>query len=156
VLIAGVLLVSAEPWHPGSTVATYAVFILFAGAAIAVALVPLLRLPFGATLVRHRSPEACVPHTVHISTSYLAVEEDAAERRFGWEEIQDVRVTRDLVVVDVPNRRVVLPTRVFTSSAERTAALERLGEGRRRIRTSLARLHRRLSDPFAPPRRSGP
>ncbi|MEO0599858.1 MAG: hypothetical protein AAF211_00385, partial [Myxococcota bacterium] len=122
-LVAGVLLVAAEPWHPASSPATNGLLLLFVGAVMAIGLVPLLPGPWRATFVRRRAPEAQVPHVVHVTPGYLAVEEGDVERRFGWPKVQRVRFAFDLVVIDVPDRRVVLPDRVFADDVQRTAVL---------------------------------
>ncbi len=152
-LVAGVLLVAAEPWRPAATSVTNGLLLLFAGAVMAMGLVPLLPGSWRRSLVRRRAPAAAVPHVVHVAPEFLAVEEGGVERRFGWASVQRLRIAFDLVVIDVPGRRVVLPQRVFTTDEQRTAVLGHLREQRRAAR-ALPR--RRTSDPFAPPRRGHP
>jgi len=151
--VAGLLLVSAEPWHPAATPVMNVAVGLLAVAVMAIGLVPLLPLPWQSTLVRRRSPGAEVPQILVLSAEHLTVGEGAIERRFAWSAIQGLRVASDLVVIDVPDCRVVIPDRAFASPAERAAVLTLLRRERRAA--SVART-RRSSDPFAPPRRSGP
>lgn len=151
VLVAGVLLVAAEPWRTTANPATNGLLLLFAAAVMATGLVPLLPGPWRSTFVRRRSPQAEVPHVVHVTADFLAVEEGGVEHRYGWARLQGIRSTHGLVVLDVPDRRVVLPDRVFDHPNQRAAVIEHL---RVRERAARARGRRRTSDPFAPPRQS--
>jgi len=151
VLVAGVLLVSAEPWHPAATPIGNGLLLLFAVAALGVALLPLL--PLRTSFVRQRSAGAEAPHVVHVAPRYLAVAESSVERRFAWGVVRGVRVGSDLLVIDVPDRRVVIPTRLFEGPHERAAVIERIRGGRQAARVARAE-RRRRTDPFAPPRRS--
>ncbi|MEN0062021.1 MAG: hypothetical protein AAGA48_07690 [Myxococcota bacterium] len=154
-LVAGVLLASAEPWHPDASRATNAAVLLFAAAVMAVGLVPLLPGPWRTTFLRRRGPEAEVPHQVVLGPAYLAMEQDGIERRFSWANVQNLRITASFVTLDLPERRLVLPHRVFTDSHERDTVVSAIRTWKRDgQRAARQRRRRRTTDPFAPPRQS--
>lgn len=154
-LLAGVLLASAEPWRPDANPATNGLVLLFAAGVMAMGFVPLLPAQWRRTFVRRRDPEA-VQHVVEVAPDHLSVVRDGIERRFGWAMVSGLHVMAPFVVIDLPDRRVVLPDRAFSSRDERNRCLAAMRRSRRQA-TRRARVlrHRRASDPFAPPRGSG-
>lgn len=156
-LLAGVLLATAEPWRPAARPATNAIVLLFAAAVMALGFVPLLPVTWRRRFVRRRAPKTMGLHVVHVRPDAIAVEQDGIERRFGWGTVQAIRAPLDLVVVDLPDRRVVLPDRLFASSEDRDACLGAMRRAHRAARhATRSRRGARPSDPFAPPRSSEP